>query len=220
MSRADPRSRKPHGGFAALLKNSCHAATDPVVVIGGFANLLSMNPNRLTLFNLLRGSIPFILTGYYLDRRNLLKARRWSDRYLGRSERPYYAIGLATDGLLMILENRHSDAKQRFAESLMAPRDISTDHDDEYVRGYSQLWLSIIASAEDNAAFDRLGGSAGLAAMRDVLASGPAGDWLKRRLRLPDRCKLDLWKESQDTDVPKFSAAEALVQKSEIQFSF
>jgi hypothetical protein len=169
---------------------------------------------------MLRGILPFLLTGYYLDRGNLVKARHWSDRYLRRSDRTHYGVGLATDGLLLIRENRLSDAKQRFVESLTPPPDIYTDHDEDYVRGYSQLWLSIIASAESKADFEKLGGFESLAAMRDELASGPARDWLKRRLRLPDRCKLDLWKEGQDTDEPRFSAAKTSVQRSEAQFGF
>jgi hypothetical protein len=179
-----------------------------------------VNRDRLTLFRMLRAIPPFLLTGYYLDRSNLVKARRWSDRYLRRSDRPYYAVGLATDGLLMIRENRHSDAKQRFAESLTPAPDIYSDSDKDYVQGYSQLWLSIYASVESKADFETLGGFVGLAAMRDELESRPARDWLKRRLRLPDRDKLDLWKEGQETADAKVSAATTSVHGSGTQFGF
>jgi len=153
-------------------------------------------------------------------RRDHAKAREWSDRYLQLANAPYYAVGLATDGLLLIFENRRTDANQRFNESLERLSDIYPQHDEDYVRGYSQLWLSIIASAESRTDFEQLGGFVGLAAMRDELESGPARKWLKRWLPLPTRDRLDLWKDSKDTDVLKVPLVGASFQRSDFWFDF
>jgi hypothetical protein len=160
------------------------------------------------------------VTGYHFGRGNIPKAREWSDRYFRQRIAPYYAVALATDGLLMILENRQTDAKRRFAESLERLPDIYPQHDEDYVRGYSQLWLSIIASAESKDDFEKLGGFASLVIMRDELANGPARDWLKRRLPLPNRDKLDLWREDQDIDELDVPTLRPSFQNSDIQFGF
>jgi len=160
------------------------------------------------------------MTAHHLARGNRAKALEWSDRFCRQQTAAYYAVGLATDGLLMILENRHADAKRRFAESFERAPDLYPQHDEDYVRGYSQLWLNIIASAESKADFERLGGFGGLLAMREELANGPARDWLKRRLPLPDRDKLHLWAEDEDSDEHEVLTKKASFRSSNIWFGF
>lgn len=152
-------------------------------------------------------------------RRNHAKAREWSDRYLQLGNAPYYAVGLATDGLLLIVENRQADAKLRFRESLERLSELYPQYQ-EYVRGYSQLWLSIIASAENRDDFEQLGGFAGLVGMRDELANGSADDWLKKRLPLPDRDKLNLWKDDEDPDDLEGSQIGSSAKSSDFHFDF
>lgn len=159
------------------------------------------------------------MTGYYLMRRNHVKAREWSDRYLKLGHAPYYAIGLATDGLLLASENRHSDAKLRFSASLERLSELYPPYQD-YVSGYGQLWLSIIASAESRTDFEQSGGSANLVGMRDELANGSADDWLKKRLPLPDRDKLDLWKDDEDPDNLKGALVGSSVKILDFQSDF
>ena len=98
--------------------------------------------------------------------------------------------------------------------------DIYPEYDKDYVQGYSQLWLSIIASAESRTDFEQSGGSAGLVGMRDELANGSADDWLKKRLPLPDRDKLDLWKDDEDPDNLKGALVGSSVKISDFQSDF
>jgi hypothetical protein len=203
-----------------LLRERRISLVVPIAVVSKFVHLINVNRDPLTFFRLLRGTIPFIVTGYHFGRGNNAKAREWSARYFRQRIAPYYAVALATDGLLLILESRHTDAKLRFAESLERLPDIYPEHDEDYVRGYSQLWLSIIASAESKDDFEKLGGFASLVIMRDELANSPARDWLKRRLPLPNRDKLDLWREDQGTDKLQVPTMKNSLQSSEIQFGF
>ena len=56
--------------------------------------------------------------------------------------------------------------------------------------------------------------------MRDELANGSADDWLKKRLPLPDRDKLDLWKDDEDPDNLKGALVGSSVKISDFQSDF
>lgn len=179
-----------------------------------------MNRNPLTFFRMVKGFIPFQFASAHYKRGNLVKARKWSDRYLRQKVAPYYAVGLATDALIMILEGRNADAKRRFEESLQRLPDIYGENDEDYVRQFAQLWLAILTSVESKADFERLGGFSELAKMHDKLAEAPASFWLKRQLRLPDREKLNLWSVISNTTKPQPPGDGVLLQKLGIQFDF
>lgn len=178
-----------------------------------------MSPDTLTFFRSLKGLIPFLVAGYHYKRRNVLKARMWSDRYL-RHKAPYFAVGLATDALIMIFEGRNADAKRRFSESLKQVRDIYDENDEDYVRQFAQLYIAILTSIESKVDYDRLGGFEELAKLHDKLAETPASYWIKKQLRLPICEKLNMWTEISSTTQPPPRTDAILLQRLDIRFDF
>ena len=127
----------------------------------------------------LRGINGFVLSlvaGYFFDRQDLGKARKWMDRSAASgSVADAYAV--ATDAILHVLEGRSSAAAQRFADCLeLIDRPRSPNH--KYLKIFCEFWLKVLdAHTSPN----------DLEALATEAAGLPTDKWLKRRFRFPSK---------------------------------
>ena len=141
----------------------------------------------------IRGFVLSLVAGYFFDRQDLEKARKWMDRSVA-SGPAVDAYAVATDAILQVLEGRSSAATQRFADCLeLIDRSRFPNH--EYLRIFCEFWLK---------ALDGHTLPNDLEALATEAAGLPTDKWLKRRFRFPP-------KESIQKNVVKASSDSVFV---------
>jgi hypothetical protein len=141
----------------------------------------------------IKGLVLSLVAGYFFDRQDLEKARKWMDRSTA-SGPAVDAYAVATDAILHVLEGRSSAAAQRFTDCLeLIDRPRFPNH--EYLKIFCEFWLKV------------LGGHTlpnDLEALATEAAGLPTDKWLKRRFRFPP-------KESIQKNVVEASSDSVLV---------
>ncbi|MFL0357569.1 hypothetical protein ACI5KX_13980 [Erythrobacter sp. GH1-10] len=141
----------------------------------------------------IRGFVLYLIAGYFFDRQNLDKARKWMDRS-NANDPGFHAHVVATDAILCVLEGRSTEAYQRFSHCLGLIEKVRSPND-EYLTIFCRFWLKAL---DDRASPSELESMAGE-------ASGlPVDKWLRRRFRFPSR-------ESIQNNVKRSSADDARV---------
>lgn len=134
----------------------------------------SLYLGRMTL---LRGIKSFVLSsiaGYFFDRRDLEKARKWMDRSVA-ADPAVDAYAVATDAIMHVLEGRGSAHAHRFTDCLeLIDRPRFPNH--EYLKIFCEFWLKVL---DDHALPNNL------EALATEAAGLPTEKWLKRRFRFP-----------------------------------
>lgn len=125
----------------------------------------------------LRGIEGFVLSlvaGYFFDRQDLDKARKWMDRSTAAGPAGnVYTV--ATDAILYALEGRDTLAARRFTECLkIIDRPRFPNH--EYLKVFCEFWLKTL---------DGRTLSHDLEALATEGAGLPTDKWLKRRFHIP-----------------------------------
>ena len=124
----------------------------------------------------IKGLILYLMAGYFFDRRNLVKARKWMGR-LNANDSTLDAYMVATDAMLYLLEGRTSGAARRFSDCLeLIERPQFPNH--EYLKIFCEFWL--ITFSDDAMPKE-------LEAMADQAAGLPVDKWLRSRFRFPPK---------------------------------
>lgn len=90
----------------------------------------------------IRALIFYVLAGYFFDRQNLVKARKWIDRSIANDPAQQSDV-IGTDAILYVLEGRGSKAAERFSDCLAAMGTRSSAND-EYLRILCGFWLKVL----------------------------------------------------------------------------
>ncbi|MEL1251696.1 hypothetical protein [Aurantiacibacter gilvus] len=120
------------------------------------------------------GFFLFLIAGYQFDRGKLAAARNWMDRALatGCNQLP---IILANDAILLLLEDRLAESRERFAECVAA-LPVEKDANHHYVDCFCRFY---IAALSGKASQDEL------LTLSEHASSVQAEEWILRRLRFP-----------------------------------
>lgn len=116
----------------------------------------------------------YLISDYFFHRRKLALSRKWMDRSLTNDPNPHPFV-LANDAILLVLEDRSTDATRRFRDCLAAlSSERSANYD--YVELFCSFWLAVLSK---HASYNDL------EAMKFRASQLKADRWLRRKLFLP-----------------------------------